>query len=116
MEPLVTAKQMLIWLRICPSPNSASKSEKLAHLAFTILVSTGQILGAITHMIYLFEFGSTDLKGSIFSLMGAAGFIAIFYVSIIVFSMRYQIREIFEQLSIIYDTREYTFQQVNLCE
>lgn len=39
--------------------------------------------------------------------MSATGFIAIFYVSIIVLSMRYQIREIFEQLSIIYDTRKY---------
>lgn len=106
MEPIVTVKQMLIWLSVCPSAKSASKSAKFGYLTFTVLVFLGEILGTFTHGIFLIAFGSTDLKGSIFSFMGATGFFAIFYVSITIFSMRYRIRAILEQLSIIYKTRK----------
>lgn len=106
MEPIPTVKQMLIWLRVCPSSKSASKSAKLAHLTFTVLVFSGQILGAVSHALFLFKFGSTDVKGSVFSFMGATGFSAIFYVSMTLFSARYHISSILEQLSIIYNTRK----------
>lgn len=106
MEPIETVKQMLIWLCVCPSPKSASKSAKLAHLAFTVFVFSGNIGGAITHGFFLFKFGATDLKGSIFSFMGSTGFSAILYVMIILSSMGHQITSILGQLSIIYKTRK----------
>lgn len=106
MEPLVTAKQMLIWLCICPSPKSSSKSTKIAHILCTILVFMGNVLGTITHSMFLFKLSSIDVKGSVFSFMGATGFAGMIYVMITAFSFRYQVRAILDQLSIIYDTRK----------
>lgn len=102
----MSAKQVLIWLCVCHSANSTSKFENIAHIMCTLLIFTGQITGAITHLIYLLEFGSVDLKGSVFSFMGVVVYGSIVYITITVFSLRYRIRAVLKQLATIYTRRE----------
>lgn len=109
MEPLVTTKQMLIWLCVYPSPKTTRKSEKIAHILCAIVVFLGNFFGTVTHVMYLVKLGSIDVKGRVFSFMGIVGFISMVFIMITVFLHRHQIRTILEQLSTIYDTRKYKF-------
>lgn len=107
MQPLMTAKRVLIWLCIYPSLKAASMLERTAHAVFAVMIFFGLIFGAIAHMAFMIKYGTTDLKGSIFSFNGSFGVSSTFYIMITVFSMRNQISSILDQLSFIYTNREY---------
>lgn len=109
MEPLTTAKQVLIWLCVCPVGKFTTKCEKMAHIMCATVIFFGQLSGVACHLTYLLMFGSVDLKDSVFSFSGTVGFTGIVYITITVYSMRYQMNDILEQLSNIYSNRKFSF-------
>lgn len=92
---------------IYPAIESTSKRKKVTHMLFAVMVFTGNFLAAVAHVVYLSKYMTTNVKGSIFAFMGVSAYGCVTYITASVFILRKQISSILNQLSAIYDAREY---------
>lgn len=106
MKGFETPKKMFTWLWIYPEANGTSKLEKMAHIAFALLVFAANLFGSLAHCGYLWKFMSMDLKGSVFAFMGVTVFSCVTYIIITVFRLRDQICSIIDKLLEIYRSRK----------
>lgn len=106
MGPLMTNREALTWLYICPSAEPLTKSKRNARKTFFVAVCVGHVCGFAIHVAYVFKIGLSNLEGSIYAFMGAVAFFSSGYILVTVFVFRHQIGVILEQLSSIYETRK----------
>lgn len=100
---LETTKQVMTWLCMYPADDSLSPYQKTLYGASGLLVFLINSTYAAAHLAYIWKHFLTDLEGSLLALMILTAFGSVAYISIIAFSKRHKIAEIFLNLRSIYD-------------
>lgn len=103
MQPLKTVQQLFIWLRVCPAPEPISKIQTMVHTIFAVVVFGSSVCGIVVHSTYMLEYSSIYSKRSVFAFMGVIAYVCSVYIIVTEFFLRFQIKNIFEKLSNIYD-------------
>lgn len=108
MEPLVTNRLCLIWLRMCPAGESISRWQKLAHAIFATFVLTGTICSVAASFAFWWKFVSIDFGRSIFAcLIIIVEFVVIYMALAGMIFLRHKIGRVFDNLSTIYRDGKY---------
>lgn len=108
MEPLVTNRRCLIWLRVLPPEESSSRRQKIVHSIFFMMVLATLSFACLSSFTFCWKFVSIDLGRTMFSFMFVASEFAIIYTALVgMILMRHKIGAIFENLSTIYKASEY---------
>lgn len=103
MQPLTTNKQILIWLSAYPVDETNSKWKKIACGIFSVLVFFGNLSALAASVAYFMKFMSIDLGESLCALLQISGFGSSLFMMLIAVILRHKIKNIFEQLSEIYE-------------
>lgn len=98
MKPLVTSKQVLTWLYLCPD---ASSTQSLK-LALGVSVFTVNLANIIVSGAYGMKFATTDLGEVLYALFEALGFFSLCYNLVIAFLSRNKTSATLRKLSDIY--------------
>lgn len=101
---LKTINQMLIWLCAYPFPDTATKEEKMKLIAYASTMFLALIFQLICYLLYFWKFVSIDIIGSLFALMGSTAIGGLIYISVTAFRLKFKMKTIFENLSMIYGT------------
>lgn len=109
MKSLETPKRIFTMFYIYPAAKSTSKWTKMTYTMFAVIILTSNFSAMISHLVYLSKLSLNDVKDSIFAFMGVSAYACVTYITATVFILRKQITAILDQLSAIYDAREYKF-------
>lgn len=101
MKPLKTTQQVLIWLSMCPATEAPSAAKKVAYRTITLTIFAFNFGCAISGFTYVFMYKSIDLKGCLFAFMASSATLVVLYTMSSAYYMRYEIKQLFEKLSII---------------
>lgn len=104
---LQSIKQSLIWLCAYPAYNSATKRERLSHVAFASTIFVAILFQFICYFNYFWKNLSDDLVGSLFACLGIAAIGSLIYTSIIAVYLKYKMKTIFDNLSMIYEASKF---------
>lgn len=107
MEPLVTNRQCLVWLCICPADKSTSRWQKAAHAISAATALSGLIAGFASETAFAWKFISIDAGQAMYALTFMSGELAVFYMALVgMIFQRHKIDKIFINLSAIYKASE----------
>lgn len=111
MEPLLTAKRVLILLSIYPVDIEAtSKWKKMARIVIPLACLFTTLCMIAACAAFIFKFISTNLPDCLYSFMIATLYINSMYIMLTAFAGRRKMSRIFEQLSEIYeDSKVFSF-------
>lgn len=107
MQLLATTRLMLTWLSMC-SADESTPQRKSAHIAYTLVVFSSNVVNFVASMVYCFDFFSTDFNGAIFAFMVAFGELGSIYFHLTAIRRRHQIDGIFTSLLKIYKSRKHS--------
>lgn len=103
MKPLETNQRVLIWLCGFPTDSSASKWEKIAHIAFTLIVIATNLLSVVSSSVFIYRNVSINLEETLFSLFHTFASASMLYQSIAIVILCRELAAIFKTLANIYD-------------
>lgn len=102
MEPLVTNRQCLIWLCVCPADESARRWQKLAHATFATYVIIGLVCTSAACLAFYWTYVSIDLGKSVYAFMLVFGQFTPIYAAVAGIFLQQKIGTIFDSLTTIY--------------
>lgn len=104
MEPLITNRQCLVWLRSCSPEESTTARQKLVHTMFAMIVLTALICLFATSVAFSWKFASIDEGRSVFAIMFVLAEFALICMELVaMIALRHKIDVIFDKLSAIYE-------------
>lgn len=110
MEPLVTNRQCLIWLRICPADEFTSRRQKLAYTIFAVFVVIGLVCGLAGSLSSGWKFMSIDLGESVYAFVYSIALIIVLFMALVgQIVLPHKIVSIFDNLKAIYKACECCF-------
>lgn len=95
-----TAQIMLTWLSILPPKND---SRTIVHFAFTTANVVSEICASATFFAFIFKNAKVDFEGTVFAFCHVTVTVGMVYLALVAFLVQHGIRNVFEQLSEIYD-------------
>lgn len=103
MEPLVTNRQCLVWLRIGSPDESITQRQKQMHTTFATIVLAALFCVIVGCLAFFWKFISIDVGRSVFALLAAiVGFSALYMATVGMIWLREKICAIFDDLSAIH--------------
>lgn len=102
MKILESFHNRFILLGICPS-NSDDPLIKFRNVALSATLFVMNIVSATASLIFVFRNTSTNLEGSLHGAMSATATLAVLYMTIMAFILRYEIDDTFVAFQDIYD-------------
>lgn len=107
MEPLVTIKLVLIRFQMYPADDGEiSNKWKIGGRLIMTSFFLAEFSGSIGSLIFVFKIISIDLQQSLLALMPASALINSLYSIVVALLLRQKAKQIFMQLSAIYDACE----------
>lgn len=113
MEPLVTIRQMLIWLCVFQAEEGTSKRRKHLYFATSLFVVTILLSIFATSVFTLLKLMSVDLEQSLYALMQTIAVFSTLNMMFNTFILRQKLKIIFEKLSEIYSERKNFIKSLN---
>lgn len=110
---LKSIKQMLIWIGLYPDHDSATKQERISHIAFASTMFLAMIFQLSCYLNYFWKNLSIDILGSLFAFFGIAGVGSLIYISITAFCLKCKMKTICENLIRIYDASKLNFRSIH---
>lgn len=108
MEPLVTTRQCLTWICMCPADESTSRWQKTKYTLFAVTTEIGLMCICTPAAVYFLKYISIDLGRSVFAFMFVVATFTAFCMGLIgMISLPHKIGRIFENLSKIYKDSKY---------
>lgn len=115
MKPLVTNRQCLILLCICPADERTSRRQKLAYYCCATIALFGLIGGFISNLSFARKFLSIDVGQAMYAFTFLFDEFAVLYMTLVgMILLRQKIATIFDNLSGIYKARKWNFLGINL--
>lgn len=114
IQPLHTSERIMEWLCMCAPDESSSEPQKMVYIACTSTILSLNAMHLSASLAFAVKYIHTDFDGSVFAIMDVCGQIGMFYSSVAAIKMRYQIRDIYTELSAIYDAREFENSEIKL--
>lgn len=102
MEPLVTTKQVLMWLGAIPFEKNISKRKRQLSTIFVFLCFLSQLCTFAAGMAYVIKFISINFERSLYEVCASLAFLTMMYVFVVAMFMRQKTLGIFEELSAIH--------------
>lgn len=107
MQPLVTNRQCLIWLCICPAKKLTNRRQSLARAMCATIALTGLMCSFTSNLMFAWKFISLDVGQAMYALTFMFGGFAVLYMAVVgMILMRRKIASIFDNLSTIYKASE----------
>lgn len=107
MRPLSTSQEVLTWLGVFPSEESASLWKKSAYAIVSYTILFANILFLLSAMLYLKQNMLIDVKASLYSAFQILGYSEATYSFVIILFCREKFIASFNRLSEIYDSSKY---------
>lgn len=107
MDPLKTTKQVLTWLCVYPTDQFTSEWKKMGFVIFSLVCFVLNLNGLAASAAYFLTYVSDDLESALYALFQTDSLTAIAFTHILILLSRREIVAIFENLSKIYDARNY---------
>lgn len=117
MQPLSTAKLMMIWLSVDPADDlTTTPGQRFGYIVHTLVVLIMSVICFFACVAYCSKYYSIDFDGAAFGFMGAVGELWLIYFLIAALRMRQQIGNVFMGLSTIYKNSKFNFIEYSKCE
>lgn len=104
MQLLSTYEWVLTLMCMYPPHESSSMRKKAFYMLLTLAMFSVNLLIVTALLVYVWKYATTDLTGSLFTLIGIALVGQTLYSMPIAYCLRYRAQKIFVQLATIYDT------------
>lgn len=107
MEPMVTNKNVLIWLCMYPFEEGTTLAMKIAYVSYTLVTFVVNFSAVFCAAAFIYKFFSSDLERCLYALLHIVAHSAIVYIQIAATYLQKKIKtDIFDHLQKIYDTRK----------
>lgn len=113
MEPLATAKRVLIWLCVIrPTDEFSSKWKTIVRFAIPLMLFISCMCIVTAYLAFILKNVFSHFEDCIYTFGLLITFITMVYTMIIAFYYRHRVPAIFENLTTIYDTSELTTHEI----
>lgn len=112
MQPLVTTKRILEWISMYPVAKSTTTPlwKASAHIIIIVMMFGVTLCAIAAYTVYIIENISNNLEDCVFTFMAFVTCCGLIYAMIMAFFTRHQVPSIFQQLSSIYEDRNYSIE------
>lgn len=107
MEPFPTTKWVMTWTCMYPPSEPSSIWQKIAYKVSGVILFGVNVFAVAVCAAFIWKFITINLAEALFTFVGIVAFIASFYCMLIAYFLRHRVRNIFVQLSTIYEASTY---------
>lgn len=113
MRPLIFIQKMLTRLSIHPADENTTKWQRRAYICLNAVVINILIAACVSNAAYFWKFYTIQLEEAILALFSFFAMFGLFYTFSVSFLQRMKIKNIFDQLTDIYNASKNS--QISSC-